>query len=114
MREELSSVRAFGSDGEAALEKAFATTFSKAVHVRCFLHFHVNIEQKLWSLNLPITVASEIVKDVMGSPSSLTRGLVDAEDAAKLDLMLLKLMSKAVGMSWKSHTIHHHLFTMDL
>ena len=40
----LVDLRAFGTDGEAALAEA---SFPKACHLRCFLHFKGNIEQKL-------------------------------------------------------------------
>ena len=33
------NLRAFGTDGEAALANALSASFPKAVHVRCFLHF---------------------------------------------------------------------------
>ncbi len=87
-RPQLSSLKAFGTDGELALENALAATFPCAHHVRCFLHFRGNIERKLYELTIPRAVASEIVKDVMGCPTQLQRGLVDADSADKLDKML--------------------------
>ena len=50
-----------------------------------FLHFKGNIEQKLRELNVPSSVAAEIVKDIMGNPSQLQHGLVEAESAEQLD-----------------------------
>ena len=91
LRKELSSLKAFGTDGEIALERAFMTTFTKAIHLRCFLHFRGNIEQKLRDLSIPSTVSKEIVKDIMGCPSRLELGLVDAQDSAQFDEMLLSL-----------------------
>ncbi len=66
-RRELSSLKAFGTDGEQALENALAATFPSAQHVRCFLHFRGNIERKLQDLGLPRAVSNEIVKDIMGT-----------------------------------------------
>lgn len=87
-RPQLSSLLAFGTDGELALENALATSFPKAQHVRCFLHFRQNIECKLRELNIPKAVALEIVKDIMGCPTQLQRGLLDAENEEEMDEML--------------------------
>ena len=84
-RQQLSSLQAFGTDGELALENALMATFPNAQHVRCFLHFKGNIERKLRELNVPSSVAAEIIKDIMGNPSQLQHGLVDAESAEQLD-----------------------------
>lgn len=87
-RSQLSSLLAFGTDGELALENALAASFPKAQHVRCFLHFRQNIERKLKELNIPKPVVLEIVKDIMGCPTQLQRGLVDADNEMKMDIML--------------------------
>ena len=90
-RQRLSSLKAFGTGGELALENALKATFPMAQHVRCFLHFHGNVERKLQELKVPRTVSSEIVRDIMGCPSQLQFGLVDAENIQKMDEMLKKL-----------------------
>ena len=77
-RRELASLQAFGTDGEQALESALASTFTNAHHVRCFLHFRENLKRKLQELGLPRPVSNEIIKDIMGYPSQLQYGLVDA------------------------------------
>ena len=87
-RPQLTSLLAFGTDGELALENALEATFPKAVHVRCFLHFRKNIERKLRELNIPKPVALEIVKDIMGCPTQLQCGLVDSENVGEMDEML--------------------------
>ena len=87
-RQQLSSLQAFGTDGELALENAFMATFPRAQHIRCFLHFRGNVERKLQDLGVPRSVLGEIVKDIMGCPTQLQHGLVDAESAEKLDDML--------------------------
>ena len=47
IRPELALIKAYGTDSEATLEKALSTTFPTAVHLRCFLHFRGNVENKL-------------------------------------------------------------------
>ena len=49
-RPQLSSIKAFGTDGELALENALSATFANTQYVRCFLHFKGNVEQKLREL----------------------------------------------------------------
>ena len=93
-RQQLSSLQAFGTDGELALENALMATFPNPQHVRCFLHFKGNIEQKLRELNVPSSVAAEIVKDIMGNPSQLQRGLVDAESTEKLEECLISFSKR--------------------
>ena len=89
-RPQLSSIKAFGTDGELALENAFMTSFPVAQHVRCFLHFKGNIDRKLQELNIPSSLRSEIIKDVLGSPSQLEHGLVDAASSEELNDQLSK------------------------
>ena len=93
-RPHLSSLKAFGTDGELALENALKATFPMAQHVRCFLHFRGNIERKLQELNLPRSASSEIVHDIMGSPMQLQHGLVDAKTVEEMDDMLKRFESR--------------------
>ena len=87
----LVDLRAFGTDGEAALVNALSVSFPKACHLRCFLHFKGNIEQKLKELRIPGDVARKFVEDIMGKPLHFVLGLVDASDPAHLDELLSKL-----------------------
>ena len=60
LRPELRGTKAFGTDGENALSKAFALEFPGAIHLHCFLHFKDNIKSKLISdLKLPLPVTQE-------------------------------------------------------
>ena len=52
-RQQLSSLKGLGTDGEVALEKALAASFPSAQHVFCFLQFRCNIERKLRELGVP-------------------------------------------------------------
>ena len=89
----LVNLRAFGTDGETALANALSASFSKAVHVRCFLHFKGNIERKLSELTIPADVAKQFVQNIMGKPMKFQLGLVDARDSSHLDEMLTMLQS---------------------
>ena len=93
-RPHLSSLQAYGTDGELALENALKATFQNAQHVRCFLHFRGNIERKLQELKLPCNAASEIVCDIMGSPTRLQHGLVDAKNVEEMDDMLKRFETR--------------------
>lgn len=89
-RSKLSSLLAFGTDGELALENALAASFPSAQHLRCFLHFRQNVDRKLRELNIPKHVALEIAKDIMGCPTQLQHGLVDAENETVMDRVLAR------------------------
>ena len=94
LRHELHQLQCFGSDGEAALVKAFSTVFSKASHLRCFLHFCENIERKLRELSIPMETAKEFVRDVFGCVATRQRGLVDDKDSVELDDMYSSIEQK--------------------
>ena len=88
LRPSLSKLKCFGTDGEDALVEALSTAFSGAVHLRCFLHFRGNIEEKLRKLRIPSVAAKAFVHDILGNPTELELGLVDADDEIELDSML--------------------------
>ena len=92
---DIASLKAFGTDGEAALENALSAAFPNALHLRCFLHFRGNVENKLRELGIPSVVAKEIVCDIMGRASALEYGLVDAKHGEELGVLL-----KAVKTRW--------------
>ena len=69
------SIKAFGTDSKLAL----AATFANAQHVSILKVG--NVEQKLQELHIPSPIKVEITKDVMGNPSQLQHGLVDAESS---------------------------------
>ena len=75
----LKNIRCFGTDGERALVNALHTQFKSAIHIRCFLHFRGNLEDKLANLGISKTNAQEFIRDVLGNPALLENGLVDAE-----------------------------------
>ena len=78
---DLVSIKAFGTDGEPELIKAFKAVFTTATHLRCFNHIRKNIKGKLESLNIPQKVAKEFIQDIFGVQrgSHFESGLVDLE-----------------------------------
>lgn len=46
-RPELGGVKAFGTDGEESLVKAFSHSFSFALYLTCFIHLKQNIKSDL-------------------------------------------------------------------
>ena len=72
----------------------YDAAYTTAQHLRCFLHFRENVERKLRELSLPSSVSIEIVKDIMGCPGKLQRGLVDAFNEEQLDGMLSNFITR--------------------
>ena len=91
---ELAKLKCFGTDGEAALVNAFSAVFTKALHLRCFLHFRQNIEHKLRQLGVSAIIVKEFVKDIFGDPQYLQFGLVDSSTKSELDNKLASLQNK--------------------
>ena len=75
----LANIRAFGTDGEPELIKAFKVAFSNAIHLRCANHLRQNIKDKLHSLKMQV-VAGEVLCDIFGKQigSNYESGLLDA------------------------------------
>jgi transposase-like protein len=80
----------FGTDGEKALSNALQMVFKEAKHLRCFLHFKSNLEDRLKSLNIPKFQRVEFLRDVFGKPAEF-EGLVDAENEECFDAPLINL-----------------------
>ena len=80
LRPTLTNLRAFGTDGEQALSSALQTVFTEAKHLRCFLHFKSNLDDRLKKFHIPLPLRIEFLRDVFGNPADFEEGLVDAED----------------------------------
>jgi len=91
---ELVNLQCFGTDGEAALVNAFSAVFSKALHLRCFLHFRQNIERKLQELGVSSVIIKEYKKDIFGDPEYLQLGLVDTASKSELESKLANLQNR--------------------
>lgn len=76
----LAKLKAFGTDGEPELIKAFHLCFPNATHLRCVNHLRQNIKDKLRSLGLPHSIWKEYLADIFGTQkgSHFESGLVDA------------------------------------
>ena len=85
-RPALQQLCCYGTDGEKALSDAFLAAFPHALHLRCFLHFRGNIEDKLRELCTPTDI-SKFVRDILGYPSHLEAGLVDADSEPAFEAM---------------------------
>lgn len=87
---------AFGTDGEAALVKAFKTQFGFAIHLRCFRHMKQDIERKAHEVGFPSDVTKELLSHIFGIKTgpTLFEGLVDcnseSEFESKLNLIEVK------------------------
>lgn len=54
--------------------------FTKAYHLRCFLHFKSNLDDRLKKFNIPQPLRIEFLRNVFGNPTDFEEGLVVAED----------------------------------
>ena len=75
-------IKAFGSDGEPELIKAFSLAFRDAVQLRCFSHFRQNIKDKVREIGMHESATKTILDDIFGRQigSHFEEGLVDAEE----------------------------------
>ena len=93
LNSKVAEVKAFGSDGEPELIKAFSLAFRNAVQLRCFSHFRQNIKDKLREIGMPQSATKKIIEDIFGRQigSHFEEGLVDAEDDVTFLAMLNSL-----------------------
>ena len=99
----LSSLLAFGTDGEECLFNAFSVQFAQACHVRCFLHFRDNCKAKLLEMKVSNDVMLEIIQDIFGSLIRGKPGLVDAFTAGDLRSQFDQLKTKWEGVASGFH-----------
>ena len=93
LRRGLQHLMAFGTDGDKALVEAFAHNFPYAIQLRCFIHFHRNVEQKLKEFGIPSSVAEEFLGDIFGKRigNTFQEGLVDSTSVDEVEERLHKL-----------------------
>ena len=95
-----SGIRAFGTDGEEALIKAFGHEFGFSQHFRtCFIHVRRNFVKFLRKLNechISANVAKVVLDDIFGQHLGATfnEGLVDSSDSDDFRCKLESLLSK--------------------
>ena len=104
----LTSLQAYGTDGEEALVSALETCFSKAVGLRCFIHKQRNLELHLRSVSA--TAQKEIIRDIFGIQQGevFSLGLVDAGSMELFDLELEKLHER-----WEALAPGFHKWFLD-
>ena len=104
LKPSLCDLQAFGTDGEECLYNAFATEFSRAHHVRCFLHFRDNCKAKLHEMKVSSDSVLEIIQDILGSFLRGKQGLVDACSSEDLRDKLYSMQGRweiiAPGFFW--------------
>lgn len=90
---QLSSLTAFGTDGEKPLGDAFAVQFHGASHLLCFLHVKERIKMKLRDLGISGEYIKPFLSDIFGHQEGthLFCGLVDCESSEEFDEQLLQL-----------------------
>ena len=96
LRPSLKNIKAFGSNGEVELYKAFKLQLPNAVHLRCFRHFRSNLVTKLTSLGMTSTTIKQFMRDVFGQTTEGVHepGLVDSISKEVFDKKLEVLHAK--------------------
>ena len=89
-------LRAFGTDGESELIKAFHTCFPQAVHLRCTNHLCQNIKEKLHDLKIPQNIWKEFISDIFGVQigTHFECGLIDSQSESSFSAQLTTLRER--------------------
>ena len=65
--------------------------FKEAKHLRCFLCFKSNLDERFKCFHIPKRQCIEFLRDVFENPAEFKEGLVDAENEECLDASLISL-----------------------
>ena len=108
LRQSLSNLRSFGTDGESALVQACQHSFPSAIHLLCSNHVRRNIKDKLHQLGVPENVRLVITQDIFGKQvgSCHFEGLVDAKSDAEFAEGVEVLTHKWKGLSDQGSVQH--------
>ena len=94
LKRDLEKLKAFGTDGEAALVDAFSHEFGFALHLSCAIHLRRNIKQQLHSQHFPEEHIKTTLEEIFGASKGLVHldGLIDCKSCEEFDnkLALLK------------------------
>ena len=92
----LCKLKAYGTDGEPELAKAFKVVFPNAVHLRCVNHLRQNIKDKLRSLGIPQSGLTEFLGDIFGAihGSHFEQGLIDCESESSFRAGLNRIQQR--------------------
>lgn len=88
---ELTYVRAIGSDRDAAVDKGLKSVFSSAQFVACKKHVEDNIKSKLTTLGITGRAKNDFIRDIFGNDSEKHRGLIDSISPEDFDSKLFDL-----------------------
>ena len=90
----LRDLKAYGTDGEAALTAALESCFPNAISLRCFIHKRNNIEEHLKGSSS--AVKKEILRDIFGSQDGevFNTGLVDSDSEEAFDVGLGRIYQR--------------------
>ena len=122
LKQELTAVKAIGTDGEKSLADAAIRNFPQAAHVRCFRHLQQNIERHLHDQQFPPTISKTLVRDIFGwndSDGTYREGLVDSCDTNAFDNDLAAIEKKWNDLesqafsNRKSHDPEFHLWFVN-
>ena len=103
---QLEGIRAFGTDDEQALIKAFRDEFAFSQHLTCFIHVHRNIKDKLNECHVPSHISMLICDDVFGRQVGdvFEEGLVDSLHSGDFKRKFESLFAKWSDMECMSST----------
>ena len=96
-------MKAYGTDGEAALTAALESCFPAAISLRCFIHKKNNIEEHLKGCSS--AVKREIIRDIFGSQvgETFNTGLVDCDSEEAFDISVSRLYQRWEKLSPRFH-----------
>ena len=92
----LIDLKAFGTDGEPELIKAFRICFPNATHLRCTNHVRQNVKEKLRSIGIPQGEFKQFLSDIFGIQRGdhFEAGLIDASSEATFLSALKKVKDR--------------------
>lgn len=113
LRKGLQRVRAFGTDGEAALVDAFSHEFHYAIRLTCFIHFRRNIKKRLHDQGFPESEARVVLDDIFGCQQGhvFSEGLVDCKSEEEFSSKLSSLELRWDNIEGANPSIQPGFFT---
>ena len=86
VKPQLSSLNAFGTDGEEALANSFDIGFKQANSLRCKRHSRQNISHELEEMQMSKEQKENIMKDIYGYrlADTFNDWLIDSQDSSEL------------------------------
>ena len=94
-RPSLSSLKAYGTDGEQAIGNAASEAFPFAVHLRCAIHLKDNITVNLRKMLVPDEMIKQVLADTFGT--SIEKGLIHASSQEFPEKL------KIIEQRWEAH-----------